>query len=81
MNPFELSIGQARAELDAGRLSSRDLTLSCLQRIKDVDADIHSFLRVTEEEALKQADAADKQIAEGSADALCGIPLSIKDRS
>ncbi len=79
MNPFELSIGQARAELDAGRLSSRDLTLSCLQRIKDVDADIHSFLRVTEEEALKQADAADRRIADGDVEALCGIPLSIKD--
>ncbi len=79
MNPFELSIAQARAELDAGRLSSRDLTLSCLQRIKDVDGDIRSFLRVTEEEALQQADAADRQIAGGSAEGLCGIPLSIKD--
>ncbi len=79
MNPYELSIGQARTELDAGRLSSRELTLSCLQRIKDVDETIQSFLRITEEEALGQADAADKQIAAGKAEPLCGIPLSIKD--
>ena len=79
MNPYELTIGQARAELDGGKLSSRELTESCLARIKDVDEDIHSFILVTEEEALKQADAADKQIAAGTVDPLCGIPFSMKD--
>ncbi len=79
MNPYELTIGQARAELDAGKLSSRELTESCLARIKEVEGDIHSFILVTEEESLQQADAADKQIAAGSAGPLCGIPLSMKD--
>ena len=79
MNPYELTIGRARAELDAGKLTSRELTESCLARIKEVDGDIHSFILVTEEEALQQADAADKQIATGSVEPLCGIPLSMKD--
>ncbi|MCF8056084.1 MAG: Asp-tRNA(Asn)/Glu-tRNA(Gln) amidotransferase subunit GatA [Desulfocapsa sp.] len=79
MNPYELTIGQARTELDGGNISSRELTISCLDRIKDVDDKVHSFLRVTEEEALQQADEADKKIAEGKADPLCGIPFSIKD--
>ncbi|HIP40090.1 MAG TPA: Asp-tRNA(Asn)/Glu-tRNA(Gln) amidotransferase subunit GatA [Desulfocapsa sulfexigens] len=79
MNPYELTIGQARTELDAGKLSSRELTESCLARIKEVDGDIQSFILVTEDEALQQADAADKQIAEGSVEPLCGIPLSMKD--
>ncbi len=79
MNPYELTIGQARAELDGGNISSRELTESCLARIKKVDGDIHSFIRVTEDEALEQADAADKQIAAGKAEPLCGIPLSMKD--
>lgn len=79
MNPYELTISQARAELDAGKLSSRELTESCLTRIKEVDGDIRSFILVTEEEALQQADAADKQIAAGNVEPLCGIPLSMKD--
>jgi aspartyl-tRNA(Asn)/glutamyl-tRNA(Gln) amidotransferase subunit A len=79
MNPYELTIGQARTALDDGKLSSRELTVSCLDRIKNIDDTIHSFIRVTEEEALQQADIADKQIAEGSAALLCGIPFSIKD--
>jgi len=79
MNPYELTIGQARTALDDGKLSSRELTTSCLDRIKDVDGSIHSFIRVTEEEALKQADAADKQLATGKSAPLCGIPFSLKD--
>ena len=79
MNPYELTIGQARVALDEGKLSSRELTGSCLDRIKDVDEAIHSFITVTEEEALKQADEADKQIKKGSVEPLCGIPFSMKD--
>lgn len=79
MNPYELTIGQARTELDNGNLSSRELTNSCLDRIKDVDTKINSFILVTEDEALQQANAADKQIAAGTTDPLCGIPFSMKD--
>ncbi len=79
MNPYELTIGQARVALDDGKLSSRELTTSCLDRIKEVDNKVHSYLLVTEKEALEQADAADKTIAEGKAGSLCGIPFSMKD--
>ena len=79
MNPYELTISQARIALDEGKLSSRELTSSCLGRIKDVDSAIHSFICVTEEEALQQADEADKRIKKGSVEPLCGIPFSMKD--
>lgn len=79
MNPYELSIAQARKELDSGTLSSRELTTSCLERIQAVDDKIKSFYLVTAEEALQQADAADKAIAKGGVAPLCGIPLAIKD--
>lgn len=79
MNPYELTIGQARVALDDGKLSSRELTTSCLDRIKRVDTDIHSFISVTEKEAFQQADAADQAIAKGGVAPLCGIPFSIKD--
>ncbi len=79
MNPYELTIGQAKTELDNGGLSSRELTLSCLDRIKSVDGDINAFISVAEESALKQADLADKQIKTGTQKPLCGIPFSLKD--
>ncbi len=79
MNPYELSIGEARVALDEGTLSSQELTTSCLERITSVDDTVHSFLLVTEEEAMAQAAVADKEIAAGSPSPLCGIPFSLKD--
>ncbi len=79
MNPHELSIGQARVALDSRELSSRELTKSCLDRIEAVEDTVHSFISITREEALQQAEAADRIIAEGAAAPLCGIPFSLKD--
>ncbi|KAF0187743.1 MAG: glutamyl-tRNA(Gln) and/or aspartyl-tRNA(Asn) amidotransferase A [Desulfobulbaceae bacterium] len=79
MNPYELTIAQAREQLVAGNLSSRELTQSCLDRIEAVDGRIKAFLVVNPEQALLQADEADKTRAYGKVGNLCGIPLSIKD--
>jgi len=79
MNPYEFTIARARKALDSGALSSRELTESCLGRIKAVDTTIQSFRLVTEKEALRQADEADKRIARGEVEPLCGIPLALKD--
>jgi len=79
MNPYELTIAQAREQLVAGDLSSRELTQSCLDRIEAVDGRIKAFLVVNPEQALLQADEADKTRAYGKVGNLCGIPLSIKD--
>ncbi len=79
MNSYELTISQARTALDNKELSSRELTSSCLERIRSVDDTVHSFISVTEKEALQQADAADREIAQGTVAQLCGIPFSLKD--
>jgi aspartyl-tRNA(Asn)/glutamyl-tRNA(Gln) amidotransferase subunit A len=79
MNPYELTIAQAKRQLVAGSLSSRELTQSCLDRIEAVDGKIKAFLVVNSEQALLQADEADKMRVHGEAASLCGIPLSIKD--
>jgi aspartyl-tRNA(Asn)/glutamyl-tRNA(Gln) amidotransferase subunit A len=79
MNPYELTIAQAREELTAGALSSRELTQSCLDRIAAVDNTIKAFLVVNPEQALTQAGEADEIRSRGAASELCGIPLSIKD--
>jgi aspartyl-tRNA(Asn)/glutamyl-tRNA(Gln) amidotransferase subunit A len=78
MNPYELTIGQALEKLKKGELSSRELTLSCLKRIEEVDDRIKAFICVNRERALAMADRADTKKG-GDRGAFCGIPVSIKD--
>ena len=59
--------------------SSVELTQYFLDRIKKYDANLNSFISVTDEIALAQAKLADKRIAAGEADILTGIPLAHKD--
>ena len=61
------------------QFSSRELTQHFLARIDRLDPQINSFITVTAERALSQADAADRRIAEGTATALTGIPIAQKD--
>jgi aspartyl-tRNA(Asn)/glutamyl-tRNA(Gln) amidotransferase subunit A len=70
------------AELAEGlrrrQFSSRELTLAYLERIKR-HQQLNAFITVTEELALKQADAADARLAAGKAEPLTGIPIAHKD--
>ncbi len=59
--------------------SSRELTQYFLDRIKQYDSQLNSFITVSEEHALAQADVADQRLARGEATALTGIPLAQKD--
>ena len=79
MKPYELTIGQAAGLLAAGELSSRELVSSCLERIEAVEPRVKAFLQVLPEQALAQADEADRRLAAGDCDPLCGVPVSIKD--
>ncbi len=79
MKPYELTIAQAVGKMDAGELTSVELTRSCLARIDEVDSRLQAFISVDSEGALSQALEADKKRSEGTGGALCGVPLSIKD--
>jgi len=79
MKSNEFTIEQAHWGLADKEFSSVELTRSCLDQIKKHDKKVRAFLKVTEESVLKQAKAADKKIASGQSDILCGIPLAIKD--
>lgn len=79
MEPFEMTITEACARMGEGSLTALALTESCLARIEDVEKDLHAFITVDREGALRQAEAADIKRKEGEAGRLCGIPLSIKD--
>jgi aspartyl-tRNA(Asn)/glutamyl-tRNA(Gln) amidotransferase subunit A len=65
--------------LKEGAISSVELTEAVLEHIDDTDAKIHSYVTITKETALQQAQAADKCIKEGKATPLTGIPAAIKD--
>jgi len=69
----EMAEGLARAEF-----SSRELTQHYLKRIEKIDAQVQSYVTVTAEQALAQADAADAALKAGNAHTLAGIPLAQK---
>lgn len=74
-----ISIGEAREMLDSKKISAKELAETYIGRIKAVDGEVKSFITVTEEQALKQAELAQEKIDKGEASALCGIPVAIKD--
>lgn len=79
MQPYELTMAQAIKELESGKLSSVDLTKSCLKRIEKVENDIKSFVSLDPEAAIAQAEKADELRRKGSGGKLLGIPLGLKD--
>ncbi|KJV38601.1 Asp-tRNA(Asn)/Glu-tRNA(Gln) amidotransferase subunit GatA [Acinetobacter brisouii] len=78
-NLHRLSIRELSEGLQQGKFSSRELTQHYLKRIEKIDAQVKSYVTVTPELALSQADAADAAIKAGNAIALAGIPLAHKD--
>jgi aspartyl-tRNA(Asn)/glutamyl-tRNA(Gln) amidotransferase subunit A len=71
------SVAQAIAQK---RLSSREATQSCLDRIARCEPRLNAFIAIEADEALKAADAADAALAKGHASgALHGVPLAHKD--
>ncbi|MDO4223931.1 MAG: amidase, partial [Acinetobacter sp.] len=73
------SIGELSTGLQQGQFSSRELTQHYLNRIAKLDSKIQSFVTVTAEQALAEADAADQLRQAGKAGVLTGIPLAHKD--
>ncbi|MGI9019149.1 MAG: amidase family protein [Solirubrobacterales bacterium] len=73
--------GSARlAELLRAReISSRELTELYLSRIEHLDPKLNSFLYVSAEKALVQADEADRRLGAGEEAPFLGVPIAIKD--
>ena len=80
MRAEPLTIAGAAQSLRSGRLTSRTITEDCLAVIADRDASLNAFITVLGDQALAQADAADRELAAGrDRGALHGIPISLKD--
>ncbi len=73
-----LTIADAREGLRKKSFSARELTEAHIKAVEKARA-LNCFVTETPEIALKGAEEADKRIAAGSARALEGIPLGIKD--
>lgn len=77
MSIKNLTIESAREKLKNKEISSVELTRQYLDKAKN--SDLNAFNTITEEVALKQAEAADKKISEGNSGILEGIPVAVKD--
>jgi aspartyl-tRNA(Asn)/glutamyl-tRNA(Gln) amidotransferase subunit A len=76
----ELSIAEAGAALRAGTVTARQLAEDALERIATIDPAIDSFIEVTRDRALADADAADEAFAAGTdVGPMQGIPYALKD--
>jgi len=73
------SIKEVRELLKKREITSLELTRFYLNRINEYDGQVASFIRLTEEMALRMAGEADRRIREGSDGDLTGIPFGMKD--
>ena len=78
----QLTISELTGKLAKREISSCEIVQACLDQIHRVDNQIHAFLSHDDVDALAQADAADKLLA-NKADAagkpLLGVPIAVKD--
>ena len=74
-----LTIQEARNLLARREVSSVELTRACLDRIDAVEDSVRSFITLTPELAMSQAEAADRMLADGTGSTLTGIPMQVKD--
>jgi len=81
----ELSLSQAAAAIQAGELSSLELTKAYLERIERHEPDLHAYITLTPELALAKAGEADRRLQSWRKlggeppSPLLGIPLAVKD--
>ena len=76
---WQLTLHEARAGLDAGSFSAVELARACFERISQVEERVKAYVTLTESRALRQAEAADKALAEGRGGPMTGIPVQVKD--
>ena len=79
MELYELTVGELLEKLRGKEASSVEATESVLARIEAVEPKLDAFLKVTREEALAAARAADEAMAAGEERPLLGVPVGVKD--
>jgi amidase len=71
---------ELRRLIDGRGVSASEVAAACLARIKAADPSIQSFVTLVDEErVMAAAENAQKQIRQGAASPLAGIPYALKD--
>ncbi len=79
-DPALLTLTEVAAAIAAKKLSSREVTQACLDRIAKAQPKLNAFVSIEVDSALAAADAADAALARGdSKGVLHGVPLAHKD--
>ena len=76
---IDLTIHEALEKLKSGEISATELTRAYIDRIEKYGDELNCYITRTPERALADAEAADKHYADGTARALEGIPIGMKD--
>ena len=74
----DLTLAEARAKLAAREISSTELTRAYIDRM-EATASLNAYITQTPEKALQMAEQADARLAAGTAGAMEGLPVAIKD--
>lgn len=76
---IDLTIHEALEKLKGGEISATELTRAYIDRIEKYGDELNCYITRTPERALADAEIADKHYADGTARALEGIPIGMKD--
>jgi aspartyl-tRNA(Asn)/glutamyl-tRNA(Gln) amidotransferase subunit A len=82
MSLNKLTISGLAGKLAKREVSAREIMKACLDQIERIDGKIHAFISYDAQNALAQADAADREIQGGMTHQqkpLLGMPIAIKD--
>jgi Asp-tRNA(Asn)/Glu-tRNA(Gln) amidotransferase A subunit family amidase len=79
-NRSDLTALEAAEQIANGDMSSEEYTAACLERIGEIDPQVHAFVHLDPDEALQQARVLDERRRNGFAiGPLHGLPVAIKD--
>lgn len=76
---IDLTIHEALEKLKSGEISATELTRAYIDRIEKYGNELNCYITRTPERALADAAESDKHYTDGTARALDGIPIGMKD--
>jgi aspartyl-tRNA(Asn)/glutamyl-tRNA(Gln) amidotransferase subunit A len=75
-----ITIEEFARRLRAGELTALEITNACLRRIDELQPSLNAFIRVMTDEARRDAETADRELAAGrDRGPLHGVPIAVKD--
>src|SRR5689334_7517196 len=78
----QLTLLELRGKLARREVSAREALQACLAQVQKVEPELKAFLAYDSEDALRQAQVADQELAQGPPGVdrpLLGVPIAVKD--